>query len=67
LPGLEIASRDRIRKIGRVDVVLVLERERHPVQRPEPLAALTPLVAFQRRLSRMTFSLCGPTTARASG
>ncbi len=30
------------RKIGRIDVVL--ERERHPVQRPEPLAALTPLV-----------------------
>jgi len=65
LPGLEIASRDRIRKIGRIDVVL--ERERHPVQRPEPLAALTPLVAFQRRLSRMTFFALPPTTARTSG
>jgi hypothetical protein len=65
LPGLEIASRDRIRKIGHVDVVL--ERERHPVQRPEPLAALTPLVAFQRRQSRKTFSALRPTTARASG
>jgi len=62
---LEIASRDRIRKIGRIDVVL--ERERHPVQWPEPLAALTPLVAFQRRLSRMTFFALPPTTARASG
>jgi hypothetical protein len=62
---LEIASRDRIREIGGIDGVLA--RERHSMQRPEPLAALTPLVAFQRRLSRMTFFALRPTTARASG
>jgi hypothetical protein len=62
---LEIASRDRIRKIGRIDVVF--ERARHSMQRPEPFAALTPLVAFQRRLSQKTFFALRPTTARASG
>jgi len=50
---LEIASRHRIRKIGRIDVVL--ERERHPVHRAEPLAALTP-----PRSANCASAVCSP-------
>jgi hypothetical protein len=47
---LEIASRDRIRKIGRIDIVL--ERERHPVTPPRSAPTAHGIDKPPRRWSR---------------